>query len=193
MSFFNSLIMLNSDLLEDAQILEALVGGNETAFALLYKRYQEKVYATAFYLLRDETEAHDLTQDVFWTIWEKRDQIDPSRPFQPYVLTITRNRCHNRIKTAKNHLRSQADYRHYKDTFETPRANLEMTELGDQIRSAIAGISAPAARRAFELSYLENKSQKEIADEMNISLGTVKNQVSRALKVVREKLGHVVR
>lgn len=186
--------MLNSDSLDDVQILEALVGGgNETAFSLLYKRYQEKVYATAYYLLRDETDAHDMTQEVFWTIWEKRNQIDTSKPFQPYVLTITRNKCNNRLKTEKTHLRGQQDYRHYKDTFETPRANLEISELGDQIRSAIAGISAPAARRAFELSYLENKSQKEIADEMNISLGTVKNQVSRALKVVREKLGNVVR
>lgn len=185
--------MLNLDSLDDVQILQAVAGHNEAAFALLYKRYQEKVYATAYFLLRDEDDAHDMLQEVFWTIWEKRSDIDTSRPFQPYVLTITRNKCTNRLKSAKVQLRSKQDYRYVKDTATAPHATLEIAELGAQIRSAIAEISAPAARRAFELSYLENKSQKEIADEMNISLGTVKNQVSRALKVVREKLSHINR
>ncbi|HEY0273578.1 MAG TPA: RNA polymerase sigma-70 factor [Chitinophaga sp.] len=183
--------MLNLDQLDDSKILEAVAGHNEAAFALLYKRYQQKVYATAFFLLRDEAEALDLLQDVFWTIWEKRADIDPNRPFQPYVLTITRNKCTNRLKRFKVVERTKQDYRYIKETVDTQRPAMELSELAAQIRSAIAEIPAPAARRAFELSYLENKSQKEIADEMNISLGTVKNQVSRALKVVREKLSNI--
>ncbi|PUZ24612.1 RNA polymerase sigma-70 factor, ECF subfamily [Chitinophaga costaii] len=183
--------MLNLDLLDDSQILEAVAGHNEAAFSLLYKRYQQKVYATAYFLLRDETEAHDLMQDVFWTIWEKRRDIDPDRPFQPYILTITRNKSTNRLKRAKLLQRTKHNYKYVKDSTETQRPGIELSELAAQIRSAIADIPAPAARRAFELSYLENKSQKEIADEMNISLGTVKNQVSRALKVVREKLSNI--
>ncbi len=87
--------------------------------------------------------------------------------------------------------RNKYQYQYIKDSIDAQMTSIELSELGAQIQAAIAEIPAPAARRAFELSYLENKSQKEIADEMNISLGTVKNQVSRALKIVREKLSNI--
>lgn len=183
--------MLNLDLLDDSQLLEAVIGHNKAAFAMLYQRYQQKVYATAYYLLRDESDAQDLLQEVFWTIWEKRADIKPDHPFQPYVLTITRHKSTNRLKSTKSLERNKYHYQYVKDSVDARLTSIELSELGKQIHAAIAEIPAPAARRAFELSYLENKSQKEIADEMNISLGTVKNQVSRALKIVREKLGNI--
>ena len=183
--------MLNLDLLDDSQILELIVGHNKAAFDLLYQRHQQKVYATAYYLLRDESDARDMLQDVFWTVWEKRAEIKTDLPFQPYVLTITRNKCTNRLKSTRVLERNKHDYQYVKESMDVQMPSMELSELAAQIRAAIAEIPAPAARRAFELSYLENKSQKEIADEMNISLGTVKNQVSRALKIVRDKLSNI--
>jgi RNA polymerase sigma-70 factor (ECF subfamily) len=167
-----------------------LKAGNESAFTEIFNRYRSMLYLEAYYQLKDHQEAQDIVQDVFTWLWLKKDTVPATVALKQYLFKATRNKCidkHRKVKTI-HHFTKEYPYLKETDTNYVP---LETKELSHQLANAINAISAPASRRAFQLLYLEDKSHKTIALEMGTNVQTVKNQISRALKVLRGKLKNV--
>lgn len=177
--------------LKDAELLEMVQKGQESAFAILYNRYQPLMLTVAKRKMLNRQEAEDIVQEIFTSFWQRRNQISLSIPVKHYLLRAVHfqyaYKCRNNA-VAKKYEDFLSGFVHDGDylTF------LENKELGQQIRSAIQKISAPACRKIFELAYIEDRSCNEIASSLNICAQVVRNQTSRALKVIREELRQVV-
>jgi len=87
--------------LNETGLLRELIQGHATAFAEIYKRYNQKIFSFAFYLTKSKDIAEEIVQEVFLKIWEKKEQIDPERDFLPYIKVITQNTVYNTLKKAK--------------------------------------------------------------------------------------------
>jgi len=174
----------------DEFLLMEMKAGSEAAFTDIFNRYRNALYLEAYYQLKDTQEAQDIVQDVFTWLWTKKAQISPDIVLKQYLFRAVRNKCIDKHRRTKPQQQFTKEYPYIKET-DTCQVPIETKELSQQLFSAINAISAPASRRAFQLLYLEDKSHKTIALEMGTNVQTVKNQISRALKVLRGKLKNV--
>lgn len=174
----------------DTDLFNACKEGNNLAYARIFDEYHTLLLMKAYYILRHEQEAEDIVQEVFITLWDKKNTIQINTSLKHYLLNATRNKCINRLKQLQRQQKDHALYRYSKDD-STSFVPIENEELSHILSNAISEVTAPASRKAFELVYLEHKNHKEVANEMNITVGTVKLQVSKALKTLRQKLLHI--
>jgi RNA polymerase sigma-70 factor (ECF subfamily) len=164
--------------------------GDEVALRELVDLYRPQMLMEAYYILRNMHEAEDLVQEVFIRFWSLRDKIELKPSFSAYLSRAVRYECIIKIKREKVRERRQHHYSYFMESSVNIKP-FENTELASKLNAAIQEIP-PAARKSFMMSYMEDKSQKAIAAEQNISLQVVKNNISKALKILRQKL-HTVK
>jgi RNA polymerase sigma-70 factor (family 1) len=151
----------------------------------IYKQYWSKLYIYAFNVLHEREICEDIVQEIFIDLWRKREDIQIS-DVNSYLYQSVRNQIfgHFRKSKYKKQLLMQFDLinAHYEiDEL------YEMEELESNIKEAISKL--PEQRRIiFQMSRYEGLSNKEISEKLDISLQTVKNQVSQALKFIRKSL-----
>jgi len=174
----------------DECLLAQLKAGDEAAFTELFNKYRSALYLEAYYQLKDHQEAQDIVQNIFTWIWLHKATIPADIPLRQYLFRAVRNKCIDKHRKTKTVSHFTSEYTYTKETGAN-QIPLETKELSQQLTDAINAISAPASRRAFQLLYQEGKSHKTIALEMGINVQTVKNQISRALKILRGKLKNV--
>ncbi|WP_158617985.1 RNA polymerase sigma-70 factor [Chitinophaga lutea] len=159
----------------------------EQAFRELFVQHYERLHRYAHTLLRDEDVANDMVQAVFTRLWEKKDPVVHDSGIKSYLYRSIHNLSLNELRREKSKSRyalyraGNADNRHL------PADALQERELGARIEAAIAGLPEQC-RAVFLKSRREGKKYAEIAEEMNISVKTVEAQMSKALRVLREKL-----
>ena len=174
---------VESDLLAQAR------GGNLFAFEEVVRRYQRRVYGVAYRIVRRHDVADDVAQEAFIRAHKALPSFDTTRPFGPWICRIAAN-------LAINHVRSPESREE-----ELPEGHAEMPGPAGQsplaavldgearvvLDAALAGI--PAEQRAvFVLRVVEELSYKEIAEALDISMGTVMSRLSRAREKLREAL-----
>ena len=179
--------------ISDSQLLQLLRESDHSAYTEIYHRYFHLIFTHAYKKLRDEEQAKDLVQDVFATLWFKREFNLPCTNLAGYLFTAVRNKifdlfAHEQVKT--KHLDSLKEYLSTSASVPTDHLIREK-ELNVYIEKAIQDL--PGKMRAiFEMSRKEQLSYKEIADRMNISENTVSKQVNNALRLLKTKLGVLV-
>lgn len=168
-------------------LLRQIKNGDEDAFRDFCDKYRKILFIRAKRLLKNEDEAEDVVQEIFLWIWEHRDTIDVSQGIQAWLMGAVRNKTASLVRQQIARRRREKDYVDLRHQFVPESSSIETEELRVQIDIAINDIS-PAARQAFILSYLEDKTQKEIAAEMGIKVQSVKNHIHRAVTQLRKKL-----
>jgi RNA polymerase sigma-70 factor (ECF subfamily) len=161
--------------------------GDELAFAAFCDMYRSYLFLKANKRLQHEAAAKDVVQDIFIWIWEHRREIDVLKGVQAYLNGAVHNKTSELIRRKIARRRREQQYAEEQQQIVQITPILERKELSLQLKAAILDIS-PASRRAFVMSYLEDKSLKEIAGEMGINVQSVKNHIHRALKQLRKKL-----
>ncbi|MDH6304094.1 RNA polymerase sigma-70 factor (family 1) [Parabacteroides sp. PF5-5] len=139
------------------------------------------------YVLFDE-DAENIVQDVFMTLWEKRDILDVQLSITTYLFSLVKNKC-------IDHIRRKAVAEEYKQELNLKLKSLEdinhafasQEDIERFITDAISKLP-DRCREIFIKSRFEGKKYREIADEMNLSVNTVENQMSIALKKLRVEL-----
>lgn len=173
----------------ERELLEMVKRGNEKAFTILYKQYQPLMFKFAFGKLQNKEEAEDVVQEIFTSFWQRRNELSLKTQVKFYFLRAVHLQYAQKCRHAVVIKKYQETLNKGKKDYEIP---VENKELFLQIKTAINSISAPACRKVFEMAYLENQSCHYIAAKMKIKPQVVRNQTSRALKVVREHLKFVV-
>lgn len=186
---------------QDIILLQQLKAGDERAFATFYARYRKYLMVAAVSLLEDQMEAQDVVQEFFIDCWQKQlfNKIDPAYnkgdagPVKGYIHRIIYNRCLDRLKKRKSMQKRMNDLPAPEMACQ-PENRIENLEwqhqLGMAIQSAINKVP-PLSARVFQLAYIEHKSRLEIATLMGVSPHTVKNQLLRAVKILRSQLKKV--
>jgi RNA polymerase sigma-19 factor, ECF subfamily len=162
------------------------IGLNDKAeFENIYKFYWPKLYIYAFNILREREICEDIIQEVFVDLWRRRKDIQVS-DLNSYLYRSVKNQVLNHFRNSKykNQLLMKFNIISAKYNFDEL---YEKTELNNQISNLVSKL--PDQRRLiFQLNKQECLSYKEISEKLNLSLQTVKNQISTALKAIRKSL-----
>lgn len=166
-------------------IIRQMKEGNQLAFTLLYNEYSKQVYSLSFKYLYNRELAEDVVQNVFFKIWEKRKDIDETRPFNRYLFTILKNDLLNVLRDRDKEIFRISDNLNLLNSLanESEEPDLDEDQLR-LVRKAIEQLS-PQKRKIVELKISGKYSNQEIADKLNLSINTIKFQYSQALKELR--------
>jgi RNA polymerase sigma-70 factor (ECF subfamily) len=170
----------------DQHLVKLLQKGDVVAFDSLFEVYSPKLYGFALKYFKNETDAEELVQEVFVKVWENHQLLKSEFSFKSYLFTIALNHIRKYFNKKATSLR-------YLDSLRNePEFASQMTS--DEYEATLHQIfriidQMPERRREIFLkSKMEGKSSKEVAAELNISPGTVDNQVSEALRFTRSRL-----
>lgn len=178
---------------EAAELLRKVAQGDGEAFSDLYDRFSGALLALSLTMLTDRGEAEDALQDVFLTVWSKAGLYDSALgKVVSWLMTITRNKCLDRLRTSKRKRTGLEKARQEMETGEdapVPGNPLSAREKQEQIGQALSDLPEKQ-RQAIELAFLKGYTQSEIAELLNEPLGTIKARIRRGLAMMREYLDH---
>ena len=170
---------------DDRILVEQLRGGCERAFKTLYQKYRGDIYAYSRSLLKSDANAQEIVQDVFMKLWMNSENLNPELSVKSYLFTIARNLCFNWLAKAAN-AKSLSEQILYKsqEAKDTTTDSLLDSDY-ENIRKEAIDLLPPKRRTIFLMSRVEDKSYEDISKELEISLSTVKTQMSKALSTLR--------
>lgn len=169
----------------DIDLVTQLTQDDEAAFSELYIRYKDKLSYFCLYLLKSKEEASDIVQDIFIHIWESRTFINPDLSFSSFLYTMARNRILNYFRDMDIDAKVKEILAAQKITIEeTTESQIIYTEYQTILQAAIEQLP-PQRQRIFNMSRIENMPHKEIATELGISVNTVQEHISEALKSIK--------
>jgi len=173
---------------EKAAII-SLKSGDFESFDQLFNKYGKRLYGFAIGYLKSHEDAEELVQDIFVKVWENRSELDENQSFNSYLFTIAKNTILNHFRK-KAHQQSYIEYikQHTKLIHTKTEEDIIFSDLDVQAKKIIDKL--PSRRREiFLLSREQGYNNEEIAQRLNISKKTVENQITHALKFIREQLG----
>jgi len=183
--------LAKNDLASDQQLLELLAGGSRESYTVIYHRYSELLFRHAFNMLEDRAEAEDVIQEVFLMLWVKRAELVAARSLSAYLYSSVRNRILNLIAHRKVIDKYINSINTIPVGYTTDETLLEK-ELAAAIEKEIKAMS-PKLREIFLMSREQQLSHRDIGELLNISDKTVKQQVYKAVKQLKEKIGHLLK
>lgn len=175
--------------LTDERLLQLLRENDAAAFAEIYERYWERLSLYVLKVIHSSDDAGDIVQEVFVSIWKRREELKVNGPLASYLFKCVRNLAIRYIEkniTKRNFLSSLSMHCQQVDVSTVDA--LELRELESKFAGAIAKLP-PKMQEVYVLSRQENLSYREIAQQLGIAETTVKKQVSNALKVIRVEVG----
>ena len=154
-------------------------------FEKLYKRFQPSLINYAYYLTRSSEDSVELVNDVFLSVWNKRNRLKLDSNLKTYLYTAVKNRSINHIKKNKLVIVFDEQIDTLSD-FEADHSLLEKEQL--IIIQQIMNDLPSKCKQVFAMSRIDQLSNKEIASLLDISIKTVEAQITKALKIFRKKL-----
>jgi len=176
----------------DVELMEAVVRRDSDAMAAIYERYESTLRAVILSVLREEGEADDVLHDVFIQLWNHADRFVAEKGLHGFLVTLARRRALDR-------LRRRLAYRRATDRLETQmkaefhdkirgrEAKPTNFDLSDLLWRMIRLLQEPQ-QEVVQLTFFEGMSQREIAAEKSIALGTVKTRLQLAQKKLLNQL-----
>ena len=179
-----------SEKISDRELVLQLQSGSLEALGTLYDRHRRLVYRTALAITSDTDSTADLLQDVFLRLHRFAKNIDPSRPLEPWLYRMTINLTYDWIKRRNRlprPLEGVADW--LVGTGKNPPYEaVERNDEWHQVQKAIAAL--PLTQRiVVTLYYLNDLNLKEIADILDVPVGTVKSRLYYGRIALKRNLG----
>lgn len=161
--------------------------GSESAFSQLYDLYSSSIYGVLVTILRDESKAQDVLQDCFVTFWKKAPSYDREKgTFFTWMLNISRNKAIDVLRKEKRSEKYREEQLHV-----TTERSIAINTDTIGLREELDNIS-DEQRIVLELLYFKGYTQQEVADELEIPLGTVKSRTRYAMNSLRSKFLNIV-
>lgn len=175
--------------LTDQQLADLLSKGDDGAYSEIYYRYKGVLFQHVYKKLRSQEEAEDIIQDLFATLWARRDELTNLESLSGYLYTSVRNKVLDFISRSQVRKGYIEDLQHFIDTKVAVTDHLVRENmLREHIEAEIAELPEKM-REVFVMSRKLHLSHREIADKLGLSEKTVKNQVNNSLKILRKNLG----
>ncbi|HSO86632.1 MAG TPA: sigma-70 family RNA polymerase sigma factor [Draconibacterium sp.] len=185
-------LKLSEKALQDYDLVQKALKGDEKAFARLLSRYKETIYFMLLKMLNNKSDAEDLTLEAFGKAFKNLHQYSPTYAFSTWLFKIASNNCIDFLRKKKGVLISLENDNEQLEISET--AKLKSKDLNPEerlIRKQKAILLHKVVRRLkphyqtlVELRYFRELSYEEIAKELNLPLGTVKAQLFRARQML---------
>lgn len=172
----------------DTVTLNMLQQGNEEVFESVFKQHFNSLHAYAFTILKDAVSAEEVVQSLFLKLWERKDALNIQTSVKSYLYRATYNDCMNILKHLQVRQKHQDHVSYFHDrTTENASSKLQENELKNELQKALK-LLPEKCRTIFQMSRFEELKYQEIADQLDISIKTVENQMGKALKILRHAL-----
>lgn len=159
----------------------------EKAFKFIYDEWYEKLCLSAYKMVQSIDASKDIVQEVIMELWKKKDTIDINTSLLAYLQRSVQNRSINYIKAKANNLGNLDALDKIEDGAYSNQVLMEAEELKERITEAIESLP-DKCKIVFALSRYQEKSYQEISETLGISIKTVENHISKALKILRKNL-----
>lgn len=187
----------------DQEVVLEARQGREAAYRELIRRYERPVFSLIYRMVRNREQAEDLSQETFVKILNAIESYRPEFKFSSWVFKIANNAAIDHLRRRELDTLSLDGSPHAEtadaveatalqigDTSESPLEEVEARELGGSIEAGISQLR-PEYRTCILLRHVEGRSYEEIAEVMNLPLGTVKTYIHRARNELRISLAHL--
>jgi RNA polymerase sigma-70 factor (ECF subfamily) len=176
----------------DRSLMEELAGGHPEAMGLLYERYKGHLRTVVLGILDEESEVDEVLNDVFLQLWRSAEHYLPEKGLRGFLVTVARRRALDRLRRRlayhratdrlETHLTVEAGQRVRSAT--RPFTNIDLADLMERLIRQLPD----AQQEVVRLNFYEGLSQREIASEKALPLGTVKTRLHLALKKLLNQL-----
>ena len=166
----------------DWDLIRAHVSGDSDAFRRIYEKYHRKVFASSFRIVGEEEQAADLTSEVFLKIYNELSSFKFESKLSTWLFRVAVNHAINRANEIRRHTRIHEKIE--RDGLRKQGGTKEGKPLDEEIHRAIQELS-PKLRAIVSLRYLEGLSYEEMAEVLEVSLGTVKSRLFLAHETLR--------
>ncbi|AWW00879.1 RNA polymerase sigma factor [Arcticibacterium luteifluviistationis] len=174
--------------IEESELLVLLENKDRNGFNILYQNYSGAIYGIIIRMLREEEEATDMLQEVFIKIWNKIDSYDRKKGrLFTWMANLTRNLVIDRIRSAdyKNH--TLKNFVRDDNVRVTDSQYSSITKTDSIGLTGLVGELKPELRVLIQKIYFEGYTQSDLAEELEIPLGTLKTRVRAAIKALRKQ------
>jgi RNA polymerase sigma-70 factor (ECF subfamily) len=175
---------------DDRAAVARMASGDTDGLTSLYDRHGRLVYSLALRIVRDHGDAEDITQEVFVQVWRQADRFDVTRgSVAAWLLTVARARAIDllRRRRARPQPPGASGIVDTSDLAPGQDVRLEWSERADAVRAALDALPL-RQRLMIELAFFEGLTHNEIAEQLEIPLGTVKTRVRQGLMRLRDML-----
>ncbi len=179
----------------DIDLLRKAKNGDRDAFGELFRKYEKRVFRVARRMCGSDDEAWDITQDAFIRAMEAMDRFDPQYRFFTWMYRITANLAINYSRKRKRRGEVHFEEAYSAEGQQVTRAQLSDRAATEQLAEAVSRAVeklSPALRAVFVLRVDQQLSYSEIAESLDIAIGTVMSRLNRARSRVREELGSML-
>jgi len=164
----------------DAEVLARFVQGEREAFETLFREFERDVYRWIVRIVREPGDAEDVLVETFWRAYRARARFDPSRSFGAWIRRIATNAALARLRSIGRHPPWSA-------LDERAAARASDRDLQEAIAIAFRSLP-PDLLAVARLALIEQLPQAEIADALDVPIGTVKSRLFRAQRALRDAL-----
>lgn len=181
----------------DINLLRRVSAGDESAIGEIYDLYNKYLFTTIYFILKNEAEAEDVLQEVFFLIWDKIDTYDErlGNPIS-WMTRISRNKAIDKLRAKKQ----SSDIDETNETLiidineDYKKSNPEFIAVaGQEQKEVLEAIKEldEVQRKLIEYAYYQGFSHSELSGHFKIPLGTVKTKIRSAMMFLRERLKHL--
>jgi RNA polymerase sigma-70 factor (ECF subfamily) len=174
---------------EETNNLKKIAVGDHDAFRSIFMKYYPKIKYFIAHIIKSETIAEELSQDIFLRIWENREDMLKIRSFNAYMYRTAKNSALNYLEHKFVEESYIANYSQH--MIINPEGELDAKELEFLVQLAV-GRMPEQRRKIYIMSRVENLEKEEIAEKLKLTKKTVENQLSLALKDIRKILSLAV-
>jgi RNA polymerase sigma-70 factor (ECF subfamily) len=178
----------NYNSLPDTELLQLMAQDDQLAFAKLYQRHVDILYRTAYKRLPLPYKAEDLVQEIFLTLYRKRHELTDIQDIRAWLFTTLRHRILNEIRDLYLHEQHHQQIATHTPQTTTPLTEYELKQLETQLHQALTQLTE-RCRQIFLLSRSQQRTNREIAQQLGISIQAVEKHMGRALRLLRRELG----
>lgn len=175
----------------ESKMTTGLINDDKAVIDLIYNTYHKRIYAFAFSYLKVKDDALDVVHEVFMKLWENRHRIEPDTKIEAFVFTITKNTVlsiFRKKSTEKKYMDHMANVTISHDL--NTQNQLDYTFLKETIDGLIKDLP-PKRQEVFLKSRKDGLSNKEIAQQLNISEKTVEDHITKALGFLRKRMDEI--
>jgi RNA polymerase sigma-70 factor (ECF subfamily) len=168
---------------QDDALVRQTLEGDRSAFQEIYGRYRDKVFATVYRIIGNHEEAADVTQDVFVKVYRDLSSFKFHSKFSTWLYRIAVNFSINKVNERERHGRA-----HQKIARDEERRREPRDVPQERIQATIQRLN-PKLRTVVVLRYIQSLAYEEIAEVLELSVGTVKSRLHLAHNALRDQLG----
>lgn len=174
---------MNTDsLYKEPEILQLIAQGDQRAFALMIENYGATIYAHVLSYIKNAVRAEEITQDIFMSVWNHREELPSIQNLRGYLFVLTRNRTISAFR--EKIIKYEENEKDQLQTSLTPASLLEYRQLSNALQRGIDQL--PGRRKEiFIMSRFDGRTYEEIASHLNISKSAVNKHIIEALVFLR--------